>query len=219
MPFLGLRGEAELMKPRVSPPQESERAGRMLGDFWLRLLPFSEEVLPLAAPVLVPCTALTWVSWEQDRWLGSCSSEVWCVGRGKSHLRGLFLQDLSSSYGVPHGAGAGAFVTSRGGALGLCRVLGRSELDLGAGRCLPTPLTPAAQHSRAQVLVIQTCLGQWASVPGTLASWLPRESALPSHSLSHAWLGCLSDFLAVFRGQACCVSCYQELIIHVLKPQ
>lgn len=43
--FLGLRGEAERMKPRGSLPQESGRAGRTLGHFWLRLLPFSEEVL------------------------------------------------------------------------------------------------------------------------------------------------------------------------------
>lgn len=112
--------------------------------------------------MLFPCGALTWVSWEQDQCPGGCSSKVCSVGSWKSHLFGLFLRDLTSFGGVPHRAGAGAFVTSCGGALGL----GSQELWIFAGcrgilswtwvqgvASLP-PLTPATLHSQDQAAVI-----------------------------------------------------------------
>lgn len=95
------------------------------------------------------------------------------------------------------------------GALDLCRLLGHSELDLGAGRRLPT--TP---HS--------CCSAQAGPGVGQSPGWrgflclghgllgFSRESDLSSHPLFHAWLGCRGDFLAGCRGQAR-VSCYQAI--------
>ena len=84
---------------------------------------------------------------------------------------------------------------------------------------------PAAPHSQDQCSVIQTWL-EWVLLPRLvdICAWHAGFLAPPGSQLCLLMTDPMhgrgvTDLLVGLRGQADCVSCCQELIIHVVKAE